>query len=66
MGWDKAVGNRAQFKGLLKKRRGDLTDDGLTRIAGKRPQLGSCLQTRYGLSETQAGREIAAFESTSA
>ena len=42
---------------------GDLTDDDLTRIAGKRQQLVGCLQERYRLSETQAEEAIAAFES---
>ncbi|MHB1218365.1 MAG: CsbD family protein [Alphaproteobacteria bacterium] len=37
MDWDKAVGNRTQFKGLLKEQWGHLTDDDQTWAAGKRP-----------------------------
>ncbi len=63
MDWDKAAGDWTQFKGLLKEQWGDLTDDDLTRIAGKRQQLVGCLQERYKLSESQAEEAIAAFES---
>jgi len=66
MDWDKAAGDWTQFKGLLKEQWGDLTDDDLTRIAGKRQQLVGCLQERYKLSESQAEEAIAAFESEDA
>ena len=66
MDWDKAAGDWTQFKGLLKEQWGDLTDDDLTRIAGKRQQLVGCLQERYKLSESQAEEVIAAFESENA
>ncbi len=66
MDWDKAAGDWTQFKGLLKEQWGDLTDDDLTRIAGKRQQLVGCLQERYKLSESQAEEAIAAFESGNA
>lgn len=62
MDWDQAAGDWTQFKGLLKEQWGDLTDDDLTRIAGRRQQLVGCLQERYGLSESQAEEAIAAFE----
>ncbi|MGE0096588.1 MAG: CsbD family protein [Alphaproteobacteria bacterium] len=62
MDWDQAAGDWTQFKGLLKEQWGDLTDDDLTRIAGKRQQLVGCLQERYKLSESQAEEAIAAFE----
>lgn len=64
MDWDRAAGDWTQFKGLLKEQWGNLTDDDLTKVAGKRQQLVGCLQERYGLSETQAEQEIAAFESS--
>jgi len=66
MDWDRAAGDWTKFKGLLKEQWGDLTDDDLTRIAGKRQQLVGCLQERYGLSESQAEEAIAAFESEQA
>lgn len=62
MDWDQAAGDWTQFKGLLKEQWGDLTDDDLTRIAGRRQQLVGYLQERYGLSESQAEEAIAAFE----
>ena len=39
MNWDQVEGNWKQFKGKVKEKWGDLTDDELDSMAGKRDQL---------------------------
>jgi uncharacterized protein YjbJ (UPF0337 family) len=39
MTWDEIKGNWRQYKGRLKEKWGELTDDDLDRIEGKRDQL---------------------------
>ena len=39
MDWDRVAGNWKQFVGLIKERWGELTDDDLTVINGRRDQL---------------------------
>ena len=46
MDWDRVEGNWKQFKGKVKEQWGDLTDDDLDRIAGKRDQLEGKIQER--------------------
>jgi uncharacterized protein YjbJ (UPF0337 family) len=53
-----------QFTGKVKEKWGKLTDDDLTTIAGKRDQLSSKLQERYGYAKDQAEREIDEFSKT--
>ena len=39
MDWDRVEGNWKQMKGKIKEKWGDLTDDDLDKIAGRREQL---------------------------
>jgi uncharacterized protein YjbJ (UPF0337 family) len=39
MDWNRIEGNWKQFKGKIKEQWGNLTDDDLDKIAGKREQL---------------------------
>ena len=48
MNWDQIEGNWKQFKGKVKEKWGQLTDDELDQAAGKRDQLIGFLQKRYG------------------
>jgi len=43
---------------------GQVTDDDLTVIAGKRDQLAGVLQKRYGYAKDQAERELDEFTDT--
>jgi uncharacterized protein YjbJ (UPF0337 family) len=61
MTWDQIAGNWKQFKGKVKEKWGDLTDDDLTMIAGKRDQLAGKLQERYGFEKAHAERELDDF-----
>jgi len=54
-------GKWMQLKGSVREKWGDLTDDELDQIAGKRDKLAGVLQERYGYSELEAEREIDDF-----
>ena len=58
MNWDRVEGNWKQFSGKVKEKWGDLTDDDLTKINGKREQLEGVLQQRYGYAKDKAASEI--------
>ena len=58
MNWDRIEGNWKQFKGQVKEKWGNLTDDDLDRVAGSREQLEGLIQQRYGIAKDQAkGRQ---------
>jgi uncharacterized protein YjbJ (UPF0337 family) len=46
MNWDRVEGNWKQFKGQVKEKWGNLTDDDLDRVAGQREQLEGVIQER--------------------
>ena len=58
MDWDRLEGDWKQLRGKAKQRWGQLTDDDLTIIKGRRDQLEGKLQERYGYAKSQARREI--------
>lgn len=58
MNWDRIEGNWKQFTGKVKEKWGQLTDDDLTNIAGKREQLEGKLQERYGYAKDKARDEV--------
>ena len=64
MNWDIVEGNWKQFKGKVKARWGNLTDDHLDVIAGKRVELAGKLQESYGLTMDEAESQIKGFEET--
>ena len=62
MNRDIIEGNWTELKGMVKERWGELTDDDLDKIAGKRDQLVGRLQKIYGYQKVDAERELAKFE----
>jgi uncharacterized protein YjbJ (UPF0337 family) len=58
MNWDQIQGNWKQFKGKAQQQWGELTDDDLDVVEGKREELAGRLQERYGYARDQAEREI--------
>ena len=58
MNWDQIEGNWKQFKGIVKEKWGQLTDDDLKQAAGKRDQIIAILQKRYGYERDRAEREL--------
>jgi uncharacterized protein YjbJ (UPF0337 family) len=57
MNWDQVKGNWKQVKGKAQQMWGDLTDDELDVIEGKREELVGRLQTRYGYTKEKAEEE---------
>ena len=64
MNWDTIKGQWQQFKGKVKEKWGDLTDDDLNVIDGKKDQLVGKLQERYGYEKDEAEREADEFLET--
>jgi uncharacterized protein YjbJ (UPF0337 family) len=60
--WERIGGNWKEWKGRLRERWGEITEDEWNVIAGKREQLIGRLQQRYGISEEEAVRQVEAFE----
>lgn len=65
MNWDQIAGNWKQDKGFIKKKWGQLTDDDLTIINGKRDQLVGRVQERYGIAKDEAERQVNEWEKIS-
>ena len=58
MAWDRIEGNWKQFMGLAKEKWGQLTDDELTAIDGRRDQLEGKIQERYGIAKDQVRKDV--------
>jgi uncharacterized protein YjbJ (UPF0337 family) len=61
MDWNRVEGNWKQVKGKVKEKWGDLTDDDLTVINGRRDQLEGKIQERYGIAKDQARKDVDAW-----
>jgi uncharacterized protein YjbJ (UPF0337 family) len=60
--WDKVKGSWNQTKGAVKEQWGELTNDDLLAIEGRRDQLVAKIQTRYGISREAAEAQVGAWE----
>ena len=58
MNWDRIEGNWKQFSGKVKEKWGDLSNDDIAAVSGKREQLEGRLQERYGYSKDKARSDI--------
>jgi uncharacterized protein YjbJ (UPF0337 family) len=58
MNWDRVEGNWKTTIGKIKQQWGNLTDDDMAKMNGKREELEGALQARYGYSKDQAKKEI--------
>ena len=58
MDWNRVEGNWKQIKGQVKQKWGQLTDDDLDVIAGKRDQLEGKIQERYGIARDQVRKDV--------
>ena len=58
MNWDRIEGNWKELKGKIKEEWGELTDDDITTINGKREQLSGRLQKTYGIGKDEAEKQI--------
>jgi len=62
MNRDIIEGNWKQLKGSIKEQWGNLTDDQLDVIAGKRDKFAGKLQESYGITKNEADKQISAFQ----
>lgn len=62
MNWNQIQGNWKQFKGKVKAKWGDLTDDELDTIDGRREELVGKIQKAYGIGKEEAERQVGDFE----
>jgi len=58
MNWDTIQGNWLQMKGSLKERWGDLTDDDIQMLDGRKDQIVGKIQERYGIARDEAERQV--------
>jgi uncharacterized protein YjbJ (UPF0337 family) len=61
MNWDRVEGDWKQFKGRVKEKWGNLTDDDLDKATGNRDQLEGIIQKRYGIAKDQAKKDLNAW-----
>ena len=61
MNWDQIEVNWTQFKGKVRNNWVKLTDEDVTRIAGRREELIGRLRARYGFAKAEAEREVEAW-----
>jgi uncharacterized protein YjbJ (UPF0337 family) len=66
MNWDTVKGEWKQLRGKIKEQWGQLTDDDLDRIEGKRDQLIGAVQKRYGVAKEEAEKQLHDFENSCA
>jgi uncharacterized protein YjbJ (UPF0337 family) len=64
MDWDRISGNWKQFSGKVKEKWGNLTDDDLATINGRRDQLEGKIQERYGIAKDQVRKDVDAWLNT--
>ena len=58
MNWDQVEGQWKNIKGSIREKWGQLTDDELESIAGKKDKLLGKIQERYGLAKDKAESEL--------
>jgi uncharacterized protein YjbJ (UPF0337 family) len=58
MNWDRVEGNWKQFTGKLREKWGDLSDNDLAKINGRRDQFEGLLQERYGIGRDVARKNV--------
>lgn len=58
MDWDRISGGWKEFRGKVKEQWGNLTDDDLDKVEGKREQLEGQIQAKYGYAKDKARQEV--------
>jgi len=56
--WNRVEGNWKQFKGKIKEKWGELTDDEIDKMEGSREQFEGKIQEKYGIGKDQSKRNI--------
>jgi uncharacterized protein YjbJ (UPF0337 family) len=60
--WSRISGNWTHWRSLVRERWGRLSDDELDVIGGQREQLAGRIQELYGLSKSEADRQLKNWE----
>jgi uncharacterized protein YjbJ (UPF0337 family) len=58
MNWDQVQGKWKQITGSVRARWGQLTDDDLNVISGRREELIGRIQERYGIAKDEARNQV--------
>ena len=58
MDWNRVEVNWKQVKGLVREKWGQLTDDDLNMVNGKREQLEGKIQERYGMAKDKVRKDV--------
>jgi uncharacterized protein YjbJ (UPF0337 family) len=58
MNWNMIEGKWKELSGQAKERWGDLTNDELVELGGKREKLEGILQLKYGITQEAAANQI--------
>ena len=61
MNWDQIAGEWKNMKGKVREQWGELTDDDMDRIGGKKDQLVGTIQSKYGIAKEEAERQVDEF-----
>ena len=61
MNWDQIAGEWKNMKGRIREQWGELTDDDMDRIGGKKDQLVGTIQSKYGLAKEETERQVDEF-----
>ena len=56
--WDQIAGKWKQFRGRITEKWGELTDDEVDEINGRRDVLAGKIQEKYGIAREEANRQI--------
>ena len=62
MNTDTMKGDWKQMKGKIREKWGELTDDELDKVQGRRDQLEGLLQKKFGLAKDEVKKQVDAFE----
>jgi uncharacterized protein YjbJ (UPF0337 family) len=58
MNWDRVQGDWKQFKGKVREKWGNLTENDVEALNGQRQQLEGILQERYGYTKDQVKKAV--------
>ena len=56
--WEQVAGKWKQFSGQVKKKWGNLSDDELMQVNGRRDILVGKIQEKYGIAREEANKQI--------
>jgi len=62
MNWDTVKGDWKQFKGKVREKWGEFTEDELDQVQGKREQFEGLLQKKLGCAKDEVKRQVDDFE----